>query len=117
MRRDRGQVTPLVAAFVVLAALVTAAVADIASISDTRARAQTAADAAALAAAGALFEGGDPAAAAGRLARENGAALVRRPDVDAQGWAVDLTVAIRTPTLLLGTREVTASARAAVDVY
>lgn len=117
MRRDRGQLAPLLAAFVVMAALVGAAVADLACISDTRARAQTAADAAALAAAGALFDGRDPAVAAGRLARENGAVLVRQPDIDLQGWAVDLTVSVRTPTLLLGTREVTASARAAVDVF
>jgi len=78
-RRERGAVTIIVVAIVVMVGLMLVAASRLGSTAIGRARAETAADAAALAAADALALGDSPAAAraaAVRLARANGARLI-----------------------------------------
>jgi secretion/DNA translocation related TadE-like protein len=79
MTDDRGNVSVLLAALVVVGVLLCGAVAGLGSAGAAKARANNAADAAALAAAGVLALGQTPAAAcamARRTAAENGARLV-----------------------------------------
>ncbi|HHC07552.1 MAG TPA: hypothetical protein ENK55_02380 [Actinobacteria bacterium] len=99
---DRGAVTPVVLAGIVLLAVLAVGVADVGRYFAARSRAAAAADAAALAAAPVTFApfgaDGGPAAEAARFARHNGARLVAcRCPID-RSWRprrVEVTVAVR----------------------
>ncbi len=85
---QRGNVTVLITAVVVVAGLLCLAVGHLAGAASTQARADTAADAAALAAASDLARGmaaGDAREAASRAARANGAVVTR--SAIGPGWA------------------------------
>jgi secretion/DNA translocation related TadE-like protein len=93
-RDQRGNVTVLVTAVIVVAVLLATAVARVGSAVAEKARANTAADASALAAAGALASGSSPASAclsARRTAVDNGARLLT---CQWDGAAAVVTVAI-----------------------
>lgn len=113
---EHGQLVPVLAVVVVFVALVAAAVADVSRVASGRARAQTAADAAALAAVVALVGGDDPDSTARRLATANGASAVTRLDVETDALSAEVGVVVRVPTILLGMRDMTARARAGVDL-
>jgi secretion/DNA translocation related TadE-like protein len=114
--RDRGTVTVLAAALVLVAAVLTIASVDVARVLGARARAQTAADAAALAAAQELAvpSGRDPAQAAAEYGLRNGGTLRWcRCEPGTEEAVVEVAVEVR---LLFfgGVRDVLARARAVV---
>lgn len=119
MRRERGSVSIVVAAIVLLALVLSLGVADVARVLVARSVARTAADAAALAVAQelALPSGADPADVAAAYAERNGA-IVSDCVCAAGTFDATVTVSIVVDGFLLvtGTRTVTARARAVVDV-
>ncbi len=119
MNRERGSVSIVVAAIVLLALVMSVGLADMARVLVARSHARTAADAAALAVAQELVlpSGDDPAAVADRYAERNGA-VVTACDCAAGAFEDTVTVAITVEGFLLitGARTVTARARAVVDV-
>ena len=119
LRAERGSVSVIAAAVIVIVLVCTMGVADLARALTVRAQARVAADAAALAAAQELaFPGGvDPAVSAADLASRNGAVLVRC--VCAPGsFETIVTVRRSLDGLLLvpGSFTLEVSARAVVDL-
>jgi len=116
---ERGSVSVLLAAGILVVLVLTMGVADLGRVLVARSHARTAADAAALAAADelALPTGADPASIAGRYASINGATLV---SCLCAAGTFEATVDVRVSTgeLLLfpGSRNVDARARAVVDL-
>ncbi|GBC87789.1 hypothetical protein HRbin12_01807 [bacterium HR12] len=116
---ERGAVTPIVAASLVVLAVMAMGLADVGRVLLAQGRAQTAADAAALAAAQSLAfpTEMDPERAARDLARRNGAGLVR---CACDPGTFEARVEVRSPVgvLLLGPDDlaVGASARAVVEL-
>jgi secretion/DNA translocation related TadE-like protein len=119
VKRERGSVSVVAAAIVLLALVLSLGVADVARVLIARSHARTAADAAALAAAQelALPSGADPAAVAGVYAELNDAILT---DCVCAPGTFDATVAVSIVVegflLVTGARTVTARARAVVDM-
>ncbi len=119
MRRERGSVSIVVSAIVLLALVLSLGVADVARVLVARSHARTAADAAALAAAQelALPTGADPADVAAAYAERNDAIL---SDCLCAAGRTDATVTVSIVVdgflLVTGTRTVTARARAVVDM-
>jgi secretion/DNA translocation related TadE-like protein len=119
VRRERGSVSIVVAAVVLLALVLSIGVADVARVLVARSHARTAADAAALAAAQelALPSGADPAEVAAAYAERNDAIL---SDCICAAGTFDATVTVSIVVdgflLVTGTRTVTARARAVVDM-
>ena len=119
MRRERGSVSIVVAAIVLLALVLSVGVTDVARVLVARSHARTAADAAALAAAQelALPSGADPADVAADYAGRNDANLT---DCVCGAGTLDATVTVSIVVdgflLVTGTRTVTARARAVVDL-
>jgi secretion/DNA translocation related TadE-like protein len=117
LRRERGSVTVVAAAMLVILAVLALATADATRALLAASRAQTAADAAALAAAQALLSpsGMDPQSAASTYAQANGATLIR---CDCSPGATDSTVEVAIPAghflLLPGPDQVTGTARAVI---
>lgn len=116
MSRDRGAaaVWVLACAAVMVAVAAVVVVRTLAVLG--RHRAEAAADLAALAAAARIGIGGDPCAAAGRIAHENAASVRRctvRLDPGGRSGDVVVRVAARVDLPLVGAAAVTASARAA----
>ena len=119
MNRERGSVSVVVAAVVLIALVMSVGLADLARVLVARSHARTAADAAALAVAQELVlpSGADPAQVAAQYAERNGADLT--DCICAAGTFEDtVTVSITVEGFLLitGARTVTARARAVVDV-
>ena len=119
MSSDRGSVSVLLAAGILVALVLALGVTDLGRVLIARSKARTAADAAALAAADELAvpSGADPAVLAAEYAARNGA------DLTACTCAVgtfeaDVMVQVTTGDLLLfpGARVVVARARAVVDL-
>jgi secretion/DNA translocation related TadE-like protein len=119
VKRERGSVSIVVAAIVLLASVLSLGVADVARVLVARSHARTAADAAALAAAQelALPTGTDPEAIAAAYAERNDA-ILSDCICDAGTFDATVTVTIVVDGLLLvtGVRTVTARARAVVDL-
>ncbi|MGZ5214080.1 MAG: pilus assembly protein TadG-related protein [Actinomycetota bacterium] len=119
MRRERGSVSIVVAAIVLLALILSVGVTDVARVLVARSHARTAADAAALAAAQelALPSGADPADVAAGYAELNDAIL---SDCVCAAGTSDATVTVSIVVdgflLVTGQRTVTARARAVVDM-
>lgn len=119
MKRERGSVSIVVAAIVLLALVLSVGVADVARVLVARSHARTAADAAALAAAQelALPSGADPADVAAVYAERNDAILIgcicAAGTLDA---TVTVSIVVDGFLLVTGTRTVTARARAVVDM-
>ena len=119
MRRERGSVSIVVAAIVLLALVLSVGVADVGRVLVARSHARSAADAAALAAAQelALPSGTDPAGVAADYAGRNGAVLT---DCSCAPGTLDATVTVSIVVdgflLVTGTRTVTVRARAVVDL-
>ena len=119
MRRERGSVSIVVAAVILLALVLSIGVADVARVLVARSHARTAADAAALAAAQelALPSGADPADVAAAYAERNDAIL---SDCICAAGTSDVTVTVSIVVdgflLVTGSRTVTARARAVVDI-
>jgi secretion/DNA translocation related TadE-like protein len=118
-RRQRGSVSEVVAAVLVLALVLSIGVAEVARVLVGRSHARTAADAAALAVAQelALPTGTDPAEIAAGYAERNGADLTGC-DCEAGSLEATVTVSVLVEGFLLvtGVRTVTARARAVVDL-
>lgn len=119
MTRERGSVSVVLAAGVLVVLVLTMGVADVGRVLIARSRARTAADAAALAAADelALPTGLDPATLAAEYAARNGATLTAcRCDVGT--FEADVAVTVHVDGLLLfpGVRDAVARARAVVDL-
>ncbi len=118
MRNERGSVSVVIAAVVLLVLVVSVGLTDVARVVVARSHARTAADAAALAAAQelALPSGADPAEIAATYAAHNDAIL---DDCICAAGTTDavVTVSIVVDGFLLvtGARTVTARARAVVD--
>jgi secretion/DNA translocation related TadE-like protein len=115
---DRGNVTPVALGLAGLVLVLFLALGDLGIFLLARAKAQTGADAAALAAAAELIPGslGDPHAEASRFATANGARLVGYAS-DPKTRSVQVSVGVRVRfTILRGVPEVTARARAEVDL-
>jgi secretion/DNA translocation related TadE-like protein len=119
VKRERGSVSIVVAAIVLLALVLSLGVTDVARVLVARSHARTAADAAALAAAQelALPSGADPSDIAAAYAEYNDAILSDCVCV-AGTFDATVTVSIVVDGLLLvtGMRTVTARARAVVDL-
>lgn len=119
MRRERGSVSVVVAAIVLVALALSLGVSDIGRVLVARSRARTAADAAALAAAQelALPTGRDPAEVARGYAGRNGGVL-EACTCAAGTFDATVTVSITIGGLFLvaGDRTVRAAARALVDL-
>ena len=119
MRDQRGSVSVVVAAVILLALVLSLGVADVARVLVARSHARTAADAAALAVAQELLlpTGIDPAEVAARYASLNGAEL---SVCDCRAGTLEATVAVTIVVdgflLVSGTRSVSARSRAIVDV-
>ena len=119
MRRERGSVSVVVAAIVLLALVLSAGVADVSRVIIARSHARTAADAAALAAAQelAIPTGADPADVAAAYAERNDAILT---DCICTAGTSDATVTVSIVVdgflLVTGSRTVTARARAVVEM-
>lgn len=117
MSGERGGATLLAAAVLGLVVWLGVLTVELAVALDHRIALGTAADAAALAAVGAAVEGADPVAAAGRLARANGASLTacRCPAYRGLGYQalVGVSTAIELP--LIGVRRIEATASAEYD--
>jgi secretion/DNA translocation related TadE-like protein len=119
VRRERGSVSIVVAAIVLLALVLSVGVADVARVLVARSHARTAADAAALAAAQelALPSGADPADVAAAYAERNDAILTGC--ICAAGTSdatVTVSIVVDGFLLVTGTRTVVARARAVVDL-
>jgi len=117
---DRGSVSLLAAAVMLMVVLMALATSDVARALAAASRAQSAADAAALAAAQQIVEpssGGSPADAAADYAEANGAVLVGC-DCPSGGSAAVATVRVEITGLLVlrSGRAVTATARAVIDL-
>ena len=119
MNRERGSVSVVVAAVVLMALVMSVGLADMARVLVARSHARTAADAAALAVAQELVlpSGADPAQVAAQYAAKNGAVLTECA-CTAGTFEDTVTVSITVEGFLLitGARTVTARARAVVDV-
>jgi secretion/DNA translocation related TadE-like protein len=119
VNRERGSVSVVVAAIVLIALVMSVGLADMARVLVARSHARTAADAAALAVAQELVlpSGTDPAQVAVQYAERNGA-VVTGCACTAGTFEDTVTVAITVEGFLLitGVRTVTARARAVVDV-
>jgi secretion/DNA translocation related TadE-like protein len=119
VRRERGSVSVVVAAIVLLALVLSMGVADVARVLVARSHARTAADAAALAAAQelAMPSGAEPADVAAAYAARNDAVL---SDCVCAAGTSDATVMVSIIVdgflLVTGDRTVTARARAIVDL-
>jgi secretion/DNA translocation related TadE-like protein len=117
--RERGSVSVVLAAGVLVVLVLTMGVADVGTVLIARSRARTAADAAALAAADelALPTGLDPAALAAEYAARNGATLTAC-GCDVGTFEADVVVTVHVDELLLfpGARDAVARARAVVDL-
>jgi len=119
VRRQRGSVSIVVAAIVLLALVLSVGVSDVARVMVARSRARTAADAAALAVAQelALPTGVDPAAVAADYAARNDAVVTlcscATGTLDA---TVTVSIVVDGFLLVTGARTVTARARAVVDL-
>lgn len=119
MRRERGSVSIVLAAIILLTLVLSVGVADLARVLVARSHARTAADAAALAAAQelALPSGADPADVAAAYAEHNGAILsdcvCARGTFDA---TVTVSIVVDGFLLVTGARTVAARARAVVDM-
>jgi secretion/DNA translocation related TadE-like protein len=117
--RERGSVSIVVAAVILLALVLSIGVADVARVLVARSHARTAADAAALAAAQelALPSGTDPADVAAAYAERNDAIL---SDCICAAGTFDATVTVSIVVdgflLVTGSRTVTARARAVVEM-
>lgn len=119
MSRERGSVSIVVAAVILLALVLSIGVADVARVLVARSHARTAADAAALAAAQelALPSGADPAAVAAAYAERNDAIL--SDCICAAGTSdatVTVTIVVDGFLLVTGSRTVMARARAVVEI-
>jgi secretion/DNA translocation related TadE-like protein len=117
--RERGSVSVVLAAGVLVVLVLTMGVADVGRVLIARSRARTAADAAALAAADelALPTGLDPATLAAEYAARNGAILTAcRCDVGTFEADVAVTVHVDGFLLFPGARDAVARARAVVDL-
>lgn len=119
MSRERGSVSIVVAAVILLALVLSIGVADVARVLVARSHARTAADAAALAAAQelALPSGADPAAVAAAYAERNDAIL--SDCICAAGTSdatVTVSIAVDGFLLVTGSRTVVARARAVVEM-
>ncbi|HEY7283527.1 MAG TPA: Rv3654c family TadE-like protein [Actinomycetota bacterium] len=118
---ERGSVSVLAAAVMLMLIVMALATTDVARALSAASRAQAAADAAALAAAQDIVEppssGEMPAQTASRYADRNGARLV---DCDCRPGGTEATVTVRVGIdgllLLPSGREVTATARAVIDL-
>ena len=119
MNRERGSVSVVVAAVVLMALVLSVGLADMARVLVARSHARTAADAAALAVAQELVlpSGADLSQVAAQYAARNGA-VSTGCDCTAGTFEDTVTVAITVDGFLLitGARTVTARARAVVDV-
>ena len=119
MSSERGSVSVVFAAGVLVVLVLTMGVADLGRVMVARSKARTAADAAALAAADelALPTGLDPATLAQEYAARNGAALTACT-CDPGTFEADVTVTVHVGDLLLfpGARDAVARARAVVDL-
>ena len=119
MRAQRGSISIVVAAIVLLALVLSVGVSDVARVLVARSHARTAADAAALAAAMelALPSGADPTDVAADYAAQNGARLT---GCSCAAGTLDATVTVSIVVdgflLVTGARTVTARARAVVDL-
>jgi Flp pilus assembly protein TadG len=119
VRRERGSVSIVVAAIVLLALVLSVGVADVARVLVARSHARTAADAAALAVAQelALPSGADPVDVAADYAERNDAIVT---DCACATGTLDATVTVSIVVggflLVTGDRTVTARARAVVDL-
>jgi secretion/DNA translocation related TadE-like protein len=116
---ERGSVSVLAAAVMLMVVIIALATADVARALAAASRAQSAADAAALAAAQEIVEptGQDPSAAAARFAQANGAQLVA---CDCQSGSMEavatVSVEINGLLLLRSGRVTTATARAVISL-
>jgi secretion/DNA translocation related TadE-like protein len=119
MNRQRGSVSVVLAAGVLVVLVLTMGVADLGRVLIARSKARTAADAAALAAADelALPTGLDPTALAAEYAARNGATLTACA-CDVGTFEADVAVSVHVVGLLLipGARDAVARARAVVDL-
>jgi len=119
VRHERGSVSIVVAAVVLLALVLSVGVADLARVLVARSHARTAADAAALAVAQELVlpSGAVPAEVAAEYAERNDA-ILKDCLCDAGTFEAVVTVSIVVEGFLLvtGARTVTARARAVVDL-
>ncbi len=119
MTSERGSVSVVVAAVILVVLVLSLGVADVAHILVARSRARTAADAAALAVAQELLlpTGVDPASVAADYATINGAQLTH---CDCAAGTLEATVGVSITVdgflLVAGGRTVEAEARAVVDV-
>lgn len=119
MRSERGSVSVVLAAGVLVVLVLTLGLVDLARVLTARSRARTAADAAALAAAQelAIPSGGDPAGFAIEYALANDAVLVSCA-CDPGTWeaVVEVEIPVGDLRLVPGSPIVTARARAVVDL-
>jgi secretion/DNA translocation related TadE-like protein len=118
---ERGSISVLAAAVMLMVVVMALATADVARALSAASRAQAAADAAALAAAQAIVEpssGETPSQVADRYAADNGAELVTC-DCQAGGTQAVVTVRVGIDGLLVlpSGRDVTATARAVIDLF
>ncbi|MGZ8566767.1 MAG: Rv3654c family TadE-like protein [Actinomycetota bacterium] len=119
MTRDRGSVSVLLAASILVVLVLVLGVADLGRVLVARSRARSAADAAALAAAQemALPTGEEPAVFAAAFATANGASLVTCVcEVGTFEAVVEVTVPVGDLRLVPGSPIATARARAVVDL-
>ena len=119
MRRERGSVSIVVAAVVLLALVLSVGVADLARVLVARSHARTAADAAALAVAQELVlpSGATPDEVAAEYAERNDAILDDcLCDAGTLEAIVTVSIVVEGFLLVTGTRTVTARARAVVDL-
>jgi secretion/DNA translocation related TadE-like protein len=119
MRGERGSVSVVLAAGVLVVLVLTLGLGDLGRVLVARSRARTAADAAALAAAQelAIPSRGDPEGFAVEYARANGAVLVScRCDPGTWEAVVEVEIPVGDLRIVPGSPIVTASARAVVDL-
>ena len=119
VRGERGSVSVVLVAGIVVTLVLCMGVADLARVLVVRSRARTAADAAALAAAQELAvpTGADPAAIASSYASANGAELTSCAcPAGATEASVEVRVAVGPLLLFMDTQVVNARARAIVDL-
>ena len=119
MNHERGSVSVVVAAIVLIALVMSVGLADMARVLVARSHARTAADAAALAVAQELVLplGSEPAQIAAQYAEWNGAVLTDCVcAVGALEDTVTVVITVEGFLLITGARTVTARARAVVDV-
>ena len=119
MTGERGSVSVVVAAVIVVVGVIAFGAADLTRVLETKAEAQSAADAAALAAAQELaLSSGDrsPEELAAEYAARNGAQLVSCAcDPDSSEAVVDVRMTVDGLVVVRGPRTLTARARAVVD--